>query len=112
MARGADRRSLKGCHRHTWNWHLMPVDYDLWHGLRNLWKRRNLCWNSAHMGAGHGELIGGIMQIWEPRLQHLSRGRRGSHGSHPARAHLYLLAWVVATASVSALPHVKPHVGI
>ena len=26
------------------------IIYDSWDGLRNLWKRRNLCWNSAHIG--------------------------------------------------------------
>lgn len=41
------------------------------------------------------------MQIWEPRLQqHLSRGRRGSRGSHQGTGSIYTQGWARVVASL------------
>lgn len=113
-----DCRSLKGCHLA----HLeLPSDarliiYDSWDGPRNLWKRRNLCWNSAHMGgAGHGEPgREALCKSGSHGYSSICPGAEGGAAGHTrAQAPSALKAgrgwW---PALVSALPHLKPHVGI
>ena len=115
--RRADCRSLKGCHLA----HLelasdeCLIIYDSWDGPGNLWKRRNLCWNSAHMGGrGTGSLAGRHYANLGATVTAASvQGQKGAAGHTRAQAPSALKAgrgwW---PALVSSLPHVKPHVGI
>ena len=84
------------------------IIYDSWDGLRNLWKRRNLCWNSAHIG---GQSMRSLAERHYANLGATvtaasSRGRRGSHGSHQGMGSICTQgwAWVVASLSQCSAP--------